>query len=261
MKWLRSIIVFEKGSVLSALDWDKIHKSYVNSIKSVVYPPGAKSLTIREKSKNASKKWVRNGVGYLRNCFLAHMIGVEKWHHEFGFSLGKKQKPPTLENYPKTNPPTYLPEPITSGFGNFDFVTTGANGTRVAIEWETGNISSSHRSMNKLCIALIAHEIDVGVLIVPSRDLYDHLTDRVGNIGELSGYLNMWAELECRVDRGALVVTVVEHDFLTTDPQFPYLNTGNDGRAAEARAKEALAADKAATMLPKPPKARAKKAL
>lgn len=70
-------------------------------------------------------------------------------------------------------------------------MTTGPNGAKVAIEWETGNISSSHRSMNKLGIALMGGVIQIGVLIVPSRDLYDHLTDRIGNIGELSGYLSM----------------------------------------------------------------------
>jgi hypothetical protein len=75
-------------------------------------------------------------------------------------------------------------------------MTTAPNGTKVAIEWETGNISSSHRSMNKLAIALGSGVVQVGVLIVPSRQLYDHLTDRIGNIGELSGYLSMWEGLK-----------------------------------------------------------------
>lgn len=83
-------------------------------------------------------------------------------------------------------------EPVTSNFGGFDFVTTTGGGKKVAIEWETGNISSSHRSMNKLAMALQSGAIQIGVLIVPSRDLYDHLTDRTGNIGELSGYLPLW---------------------------------------------------------------------
>ncbi len=72
----------------------------------------------------------------------------------------------------------------------------GDNGMQIAIEWETGNISSSHRSMNKLALALGAGIIQVGVLIVPSRSLYEHLTDRIGNIGELSGYLSMWEGLK-----------------------------------------------------------------
>ena len=70
-----------------------------------------------------------------------------------------------------------------------------------------------------------------------SRDLYKHLTDRIGNVGELSGYLRMWQSLGRSVERGLLAVTVVEHDRLTNDERIPYLPMGNDGRAAEGRAK------------------------
>jgi len=91
--------------------------------------------------------------------------------------------------------------------------------------------------MNKLAIALGSGIVQVGVLIVPSRDLYEHLTDRIGNIGELSGYLAMWESLKSSVTRGLLAVTVVEHDILTTDAAFPYLSMGNDGRAQEGRSR------------------------
>ncbi len=124
-----------------------------------------------------------------------------------------------------------------SDFGGFDFMTTAANGTRIAIEWETGNISSSHRSMNKLAIALGNGIVEVGVLIVPSRALYEHLTDRIGNIGELSGYLAMWEGLKSVVERGLLAITVVEHDALTTDTGLPYLAVGGDGRSREGRSR------------------------
>lgn len=116
-------------------------------------------------------------------------------------------------------------------------MTTAANGTRIAIEWETGNISSSHRSMNKLAIALTNGVVEVGVLILPSRNLYEHLTDRIGNIGELSGYLSMWEGLKSVVERGLLAITVVEHDELSSDPALPYLTVGSDGRAKQGKAK------------------------
>jgi hypothetical protein len=117
-------------------------------------------------------------------------------------------------------------------------VTHGKGGHRVAIEWETGNISSSHRSMNKLALALGNGVVDIGVLVLPSRSLYEHLTDRIGNIGELSGYLSMWEGLKASVERGLLAITVVEQDDLTDD-DFPYLPRGNDGRAKEGRSKKA----------------------
>lgn len=234
MRWLRSIVVFDNGDVLSARDWDAIHCSYVRSIESIHFPPGSGQLTLRRKLKRPDGQWERNGVGYLKSSFLSHMMDVEGWQPEVNFDLGQDRTPPVLKLYPSLEPHQ---EPITSDFGDFDFVTTGPNGTHVAIEWETGNISSSHRSMNKLAIALVTGKVQVGVLIVPSRALYEHLTDRIGNIGELSGYLTMWKSLEPQVRRGALVVSIVEHDALTDDPNHPYLRSGNDGRAAQGRAR------------------------
>lgn len=107
----------------------------------------------------------------------------------------------------------------------------------VAIEWETGNISSSHRSVNKLAIALSAGTIQAGVLIVPSRACYEHLTDRIGNISELSGYLELWEAAKAGVKRGLLAISVVEQDELTTDERVPYLPVGDDGRARQGRAR------------------------
>jgi hypothetical protein len=85
--------------------------------------------------------------------------------------------------------------------------------------------------MNKLAIALAMGKIQAGVLIVPSRNLYEHLTDRIGNINELSGYLSMWKSLGTEVECGLLAISVVEHDHLTDNPDFPYLPVGNDGRS------------------------------
>jgi hypothetical protein len=94
--------------------------------------------------------------------------------------------------------------------------------------------------MNKLAIALASGVIQAGVLIVPSRSCYEHLTDRIGNIGELSGYLELWEAARERVDRGLLGISVVEHDVLTDDETVPYLPVANDGRAAQGRARGEL---------------------
>ena len=76
-----------------------------------------------------------------------------------------------------------------------------------------------------------------GVVIVPSRDLYAHLTDRIGNLSELSGYFPIWAALGATVKRGLLAISIVEHDALTDDLSFPYLPVGKDGRSKEGRSK------------------------
>ncbi|MFM9968363.1 MAG: hypothetical protein ACKVQK_08200 [Burkholderiales bacterium] len=241
MKWLRTLILFDQGGVSSSTGWKAIHESYIRSIQSIDFPEGTHSLTLRRKGKRPDGQWDRNGVGFLRRRFLDHMVSNEGWRSEVGFDLGKKRTPPTVQLYPG---PEKYQEEITSEFGGFDFVTVTPDGTHVAIEWETGNISSSHRSMNKLAIALSEGRIHAGVLIVPSRDLYAHLTDRIGNIGELSGYLSLWKSLESSVTRGLLAISVVEHDGLTSDTKIPYLKGGTDGRAKEGREKRKIAAKK-----------------
>jgi len=75
----------------------------------------------------------------------------------------------------------------------------------VALEWETGNISSSHRALNKMVVGLLNGLLICGVLVVPSRALYRFLTDRVGNMDELEPYFDMWRSVRC----GAGILEVV----------------------------------------------------
>jgi hypothetical protein len=229
MKWLRTLVLFDKGDVLGSTDWADIHASYVRAIESVEFPEGSGSLTLRRKIR-LGRQWQRNGVGYPKSCFVRHLVQKEGWLPEATVNI----KPPATEVilYPSL---ANHQEEVVSAFGGFDFFHTAKNGTVAAIEWETGNISSSHRSMNKLAIALESEQIQIAVLIVPSRLLYEHLTDRIGNIAELSGYLAMWKAMGASVTRGLFAVSVVEHDALTDDPAFPFLPVGNDGRAEEGR--------------------------
>lgn len=234
MKWLRTMVLFDQGNVITSPDWKNLHESYVRAIASIEHPRGYGSLTLRRKVRLPNKQWKRNGVGYLRKEFLAFMRDHEGWEAESDVALSRDREQPPLLLYPSMEE---YREPITSDFGGFDFMAVAANGTRVAIEWETGNISSSHRSMNKLAIALSSGLMEIGVLIVPSRALYEHLTDRIGNIGELSGYLAMWEGLKNVVERGLLAITVVEHDHLTDSEEIEYLAVSGDGRAREGQSK------------------------
>lgn len=234
MKWLRTLVLFDKGNVLSSDDWNDVHASIVRAIKSVDHPVGSGVLTLRKKTRQGDGQWQRNGVKYLKSRFLAFMKDHEDWHTEGKVELARDRNQPPILLYPSLE---RYQEPVTSDFGGFDFMTTAKNGSRIAIEWETGNISSSHRSMNKLAIALTNDIIQAGVLIVPSRNFYEHLTDRIGNISELSGYLSMWEGIKSVVARGVLAIIVVEHDLLTADLAVPYLDVGNDGNAKKGRKK------------------------
>lgn len=245
MKWLRTIVVFDKGNLVESADWQSIHESYARSIQAIENPAGSGSLTIREIESYMSggkKKYRRNGVGPMRKQFLRHIVDVEKWKSESQILIEKevkeefeeeKQEDPSkqLRLYPGG---TVHEEEEGAKFGDFDFLTTGKEGHKVAIEWETGNISSSHRALNKLCVCLEKGIISIGVLIVPSRKLYAHITDRIGNIYELTPYLPFWQDVgDSMVSKGLLAVSVVEHDHLTTDQNFPYLKVGRDGNSAK----------------------------
>lgn len=97
----------------------------------------------------------------------------------------------------------------------------------VCLEWETGNISSSHRSLNKMCLGLLQGAIKAGILVVPSRALYPYLTDRIGNIAELEPYFPVWSATPC--EEGILEIVVIEHD--ATSDTVPRIPKGTDGRA------------------------------
>jgi hypothetical protein len=230
MKWLRTLIIFDQGNLVRTSDWNSIHESYVRSIRDLDHPRGSGTFTVRRKRRTSDDRGQRNAVGHLRETFIPHIVEVEGWRAEGLADLGLGQKPP-IRLYPSMEE---FPIKV-SVYGDFDLVTTTPQGTRVAIEWETGNISSSHRSMNKLVLALEAGSVNVAVLILPSRLLYEHLTDRIGNFEELSGYMRMWQSFGETVRHGMLAVSVVEHDHLTDDPTIPYLRVGDDGNAVRGR--------------------------
>ena len=166
MKWLRTLLLFDQGNIAASFDWRSIHDSYVRSIQAIDFPEGSGTLTLRKKKKRPDGQWDRNGVNYLKARFIRNIKEVEGWRAEGQVDLSRDRQQPPIKLYPSME--AYR-EPITSDFGGFDFVTTGPQGTRVAIEWETGNISSSHRSMNKLAIALGNGIVEVGGLIVRGR--------------------------------------------------------------------------------------------
>ena len=70
-----------------------------------------------------------------------------------------------------------------------------ANGCfNVGIEFETGNISSAHRSMNKLSLGIHNKELHLAVLMMPMHQLSYYLTDRVSNYEELRPYFSLVSE-------------------------------------------------------------------
>ena len=135
MKWLRTIIVFDKGNVVAEQDWAAVHESYVRSIQAIDHPAGSGKFILRRAVHLPNGEWLRNGVGYMRSSFLREMVDVGKWQPEANVELPHDRIRPTLKLYPSG---TEHREQVTSKFGGFDFQILTKNGLRVAIEWETG---------------------------------------------------------------------------------------------------------------------------
>ena len=125
-----------------------------------------------------------------------------------------------------------LTENLNETVGDFDFWFESNDKFRVVVEWETGNISSSHRSINKMCLALMFNLVNAAVLIVPSGMLAPHLTDRIGNIRELQPYFHLWRAVAHRFGRGLLAFIEVEQDeTINTRDLRDFIPSGPDGNS------------------------------
>ena len=94
------------------------------------------------------------------------------------------------------------------------------------LEWETGNISSSHRAINRILLGHSQNILAGGVLVVPTRALYQYLTDRVGNFQELEPYFEVWRSYP--LQEGMVIIIAIEHDGVQDD--IPRIQKGTDGR-------------------------------
>jgi hypothetical protein len=195
MKIVHVETVLSCGPYAKSSHWKETRAAIHAAVKLCDWPPNSGTFTINPVRK-------RNGVVPIKNEFIRELKRLE-W---------------TIEGPAKNH--------LNQALGDFDAIIPGPEGFIVA-EWETGNISSSHRSMNKLTMLVANQVIAAGVLIVPSRQLYLYLTDRIGNYREIEPYLKLWGSVPCEV--GVLEIIVIEQDAESTNA--PFIPKGTDGRA------------------------------
>src|SRR5581483_1494040 len=164
---------------------DRVFDDIRDAIRAVCWPEGAETFTIFDQS--GKKRGEGSGVKPIKDAFVRLLI-KRGWEPEFPFPIsdeegGRPGKIDAALKLPKLPP--------------------------FAVEWETGNISSSHRAMNKMALGLIRGILSGGILVLPTRKLYYYLTDRIGNYEELQPYFSMWSALPAK---GYLGVIAVEHD-------------------------------------------------
>lgn len=88
------------------------------------------------------------------------------------------------------------------------------------IEFETGNISSAHRSMNKLSLGVHNGELHLAVLMMPMHSLSYYLTDRVSNYEELKPYFSLISDVP---------FIIIGFDVEAYSSNIPCLPKGKDG--------------------------------
>ena len=196
MKILRTEFLIQKGKFAQSPELVIILEQIGNAIRSVAWPQGSDRFILYPQK-------MANGVVPIKeNCM--HSLVREGWTTEHRMSIASRLKP-----------------------GPIDAVKKMADGRWFAVEWETGNISSSHRALNKMAVGLLDGKLAGGILVLPSRDMYRFLTDRIGNYAEIEPYFPVWKNLLIR--DGMLAVIEIEHDELSLD--VPLITKGTDGRA------------------------------
>jgi len=182
---------------------ERIFEDIRRAIEMVVWPPGASTFTIHAQS--GKKRGEGNGVKPIKDAFVA-VLEVRGWIPE--------------KDYPKVDPALRPPGP-------FDAFFTLPSILPFVAEWETGNVSSSHRAVNKIMMGMMNDEcITGGVLVLPTRRMAKYLTDRVGNFEEIEPYFRLW---KGAATAGYLAVVAVEHD--AESEEVPRISKGTDGRA------------------------------
>lgn len=198
-------------TLISVGSTEQLIQKQINQIKtgltSVVNPRGSQTFSLYDGTQpNGKIQKHPNGVKPIKTACINYLI-ENGWTAEFRMDLGVS---------------TRIPGPIDA--------VSSKDRSAVALEWETGNISSSHRSLNRMTIGLLQGKIQAGILVLPSGSTYPYLTDRVGNFPELEPYFDVWRKANYNLAKGYLGVIEFEHDFLSQDPSLR-IHKGTDGRA------------------------------
>jgi hypothetical protein len=174
------------------------------AIKCVVWPEGSRRFSINPTVDG-------NGVLPIKVGFLQRLRGLN-WQLE--------QRPVLARGL---------------GPGKIDALKSLGRKLQFAAEWETGNISSSHRALNKICVGILEGHLAGGALILPDRELYNYLTQRIGNFRELAPYFPVYRNL--RVPKGILAVFSVSYDRVSKSVAL--IAKGMDGHSFKRRAMKA----------------------
>lgn len=201
MKIVQVRRLVEAGHFPRSENWRNIEFDITAAIQAVQWPPESGSFTLFD--QRGKGRGEGSGVKPIKEACMKY-LETRGWTLNIRFPLAMEEKGP----------------------GAFD-AATSVGDRLFCFEWETGNISSSHRAMNKMALGIMRKVLIGGVLVLPTRHMYRYLTDRVGNYSELEPYFPLWTSVP--VEEGLLAVIAIEHDAVSKS--VPRIPKGTDGRA------------------------------
>jgi hypothetical protein len=202
MKIVKIESLIDAGEFSRGEDWKTLKRDILKAIQAVQWPPKSGSFTLYDQPGKGRGKG--NGVKPIKEACMAYLESMG-WGLETRVDIATVKRPGPID------------------------ATIQIKDRLFAVEWETGNISSSHRAVNKMALGLIKKSLIGGILILPTREMYQYLTDRVGNYEELEPYFPVWRTLALSIEEGLLGIIAIEHDGISKD--IPRIPKGTDGRA------------------------------
>lgn len=158
MKIVRVERLIDAGGFSSSQEWKSIESQIVGAVQSIQWPPHTGAFTLRDEP--GKKRGEGSGVKPIKDACMQHLSSLG-WGLETCLDIATLRRPGPID--------------ATIPVGNRLF----------CMEWETGNISSSHRALNKMSLGILKGLLIGGALVLPTRAMYKYLTDRVGNFAEI----------------------------------------------------------------------------
>lgn len=190
MKIIQTAIVQNTQNYTGTNDYRLVREMIYKAIQNMQNPAGSGTFLLRARTPGVKKQagHTVNGVNPIKTGFMEYLHTVAGWEFE---------------------------ERVTPTLGACDAVFHFPSGRKpFIVEWETGNISSTHRATNRILTAILRNDASGGVVILPSAKMYAHLTDRIGNFHEMEPYIDLYRRL----------------DSLSTEPYFfGYVEIEQDG--------------------------------
>jgi len=196
MKIIKTVYLVKAGNFYKTTAFKKSIIEIYSAIRTIEYPTGSGKFILKPIKHG-------NGVTSIKKACMKHLKS-KNWKLEDRINLASR----------------HIPGPI-------DAVKHFKSHLPFALEWETGNISSTHRALNKMALGLIDGKLTGGMLILPSPKMYPWLTDRIGSFDEIEPYFPIYKHLD--IKKGILAITEIEQDELSENVSL--LKKGTDGRA------------------------------